>query len=307
MASGVLARPVATSRGRLGRRFRDNAWGYAFILPWIIGLLVFTGGPILGALGLSFTEWNLMSPAKFAGFANYQRLVTDGQFGRAMYQTAYFTFASVPIGMALSFFLALLVNQKLRGINLFRTIFFLPGITSTVAIALLWGLIYDSQAGLLNWLLSLLHVPGPNWLGDPHWAMPAIIIMSVWRGLGFDMVIFLAGLQAIPEEYYEAARIDGAGRFQLVWRITLPLISFTTFFILITSLIGSFRVFDQAFVLTQGGPAYSTITLVYYIYQHAFQRFNMGYASALAYMLFAITFIVTMVQWILQKKWVHYD
>jgi multiple sugar transport system permease protein len=289
------------------RRWRDNAWGYLFIAPYLVGLLVFTLGPILGALGLSFANWDLMSPPRLAGGGNYQRLVNDSVFWVSLFNTAYYTFVSVPLGMLVSFGLALLVNQKLRGITFFRTVYFLPGLSSIVAVALMWGWLYDGHAGLINWLLGLIGIRGPLWLGDPLWAMPAVIIMSVWRGVGFDMVIFLAGLQAIPEEYYEAARLDGANRWHLMRFVTLPLLSFTTFFILITSIIWSFRVFDQTYVLTQGGPDYATVTLVYYIYQHAFQRFNMGYAAAIAYILFAITFIVTMVQWFGQRRWVYYE
>jgi multiple sugar transport system permease protein len=248
-----------------------------------------------------------MVAPRFTGGENYQELIDDPVFWRALLNTAYYTFVSVPLGMIGSFLLALLVNQKLRGITLFRTVYFVPGLTSIVAVALMWGWLYDGQAGLVNWALGLVGIEGPLWLGDPLWAMPAVIIMSVWRGLGFDMVIFLAGLQAVPEEYYEAVRIDGANRWQSLRHVTIPLISFTTFFILITDIIWSFRVFDQTYVLTQGGPEYATVTLVYYIYQHAFQRFNMGYAAAIAYVLFAITFVVTIIQWTLQKRWVYYE
>ncbi len=308
MATAELAPKSAVSRSRRMRRLRENATGYLFIAPWIIGLVVFTGGPIFGGLALSLFDWDTLSAPEFIGFDNFTRLPTDERFVRSLHQTVYFTFASVPLGLTISFLLALLVNQKLKGVNFFRTAYFLPGVSSVVAIALIWGWLYDGHTGLVNFLLDL--IPGvtpPLWLVDTRWSMPAVIIMSVWRTMGFDMIIFLAGLQAIAPEYYESARIDGANRWQLLRHITLPLISFTIFFLVVVSIIGSFKVFEQTLILTNGGPAFSTYTLVFYIYRHAFQQFNMGYASAMAFTLFAITFIVTMFQWRMQRRWVHYD
>ena len=176
-----------------------------------------------------------------------------------------------------------------------------------VAIALIWGWLYDSHTGLINFALGSVGLPEPVWLKDTKAAMPAVMIMSVWRTCGFDMIIFLAGLQAIAPEYYESARIDGANRWQLMRHITLPLISFTIFFLFVVSVIGSFKVFEQTLILTNGGPAFSTYTVVFYIFRHAFRQFNMGYASAMAFSLFAITFAVTMFQWRMQRRWVHYD
>ena len=304
--TGIVSESVI-SRNRRRRRLRENLTGYLFIAPWIIGLLVFTGGPILGGLALSLYEWDTLSPPEFIGLGNFFKLPTDKRFVQSLHQTVYFTFVSVPVGLTISFCMALLVNQKLKGVNFFRTAYFLPGVSSMVAVALIWGWLYDSHTGLINFTLGSIGLPQPVWLKDTKAAMPAVMIMSVWRTCGFDMIIFLAGLQAIAPEYYESARIDGANRWQLMRHITIPLISFTIFFLFVVSVIGSFKVFEQTLILTNGGPAFSTYTVVFYIFRHAFRQFNMGYASAMAFSLFAITFAVTMFQWKMQRRWVHYD
>jgi len=214
----------------------------------------------------------------------------------------------VPVRTALALLLAIALNQQLRGVSVFRAAYFLPTITSAVAAATVWRWIYEPNFGLLNSLLYAIGVAHPPaWLSSPAWAMPALILLGVWQGLGFQMVIFLAGLQGIPTHLYEAAAIDGAGWWARFRHITLPLISPTTFFVLIISVIGSYQVFDQAFVLTEGGPGYATTTLVYYIYEYAFQFFKMGYAAAMAWILFAIVFVLTVIQFRIQARWVHYD
>jgi multiple sugar transport system permease protein len=209
--------------------------------------------------------------------------------------------------MAISLTLALVLNRSLPGMGMLRTLFLIPVISSTVATALLWGLMLDPYIGLVNFILQVLHLPTSGWLTDVHMAMPAIIIMTVWKGLGYNMVLFLAGLQGVPQELREVARIDGANWWQEFANVTLPMISPTTFFVLVMSIITSFQVFDQTWVLTKGGPQEATTTLVYYVYQTGFQNLRMGYASAIAYALFFLTLIVVMIQWVTQKRWVFYQ
>jgi multiple sugar transport system permease protein len=207
----------------------------------------------------------------------------------------------------LALLFAVALNQRIRGIVFYRTAYFLPVISSTVAISLIWEWLYEPQYGLLNYVLGFLGIHGIQWLGDPNTAMPSIMIVSIWRDLGFNMVIFLAGLQAVPQELHEAAAIDGAGSFERFRFVTLPMLSPTIFFVIVLSIIGSFKVFDQAYVMTQGGPLNATTTVVYYIFTQAFQWFHMGYAAALGYVLFAIILAFTLLQFKLQRSWVHYE
>uniref|UniRef100_A0A540VLY4 Sugar ABC transporter permease n=2 Tax=Litorilinea aerophila TaxID=1204385 RepID=A0A540VLY4_9CHLR len=281
--------------------------GYIFIAPLLVGLLVFTYGPVLAAFGLSFTKGDYISTPKWIGLDNYRALLQDELFWKSLWNTVYYVVGVVPLGIVLSLLLALAMNQKLRGIVFYRSIFFLPTITSSVAISLMWLWIYNPEFGVLNFLLRLVGVKGPAWLSTPEWAMPAVIIMAVWRGLGYNMLIFLAGLQGIPEVYYEAAEIDGAGGWAKFRYITVPLLSPTTFMLLILGLIGAFQVFEYTYVMTGGGPLYSTLTMVLYVYTNAFRFFEMGYASALAYVLFFILLGLTLVQFKYQDRWVHYE
>ncbi len=285
----------------------ENLWAFAFLALSLIGLLVLTIGPILASFFLSFTDWDALGPANLVGLRNFIQLAHDPTFFRALWNTVFYTLVSVPAGMVLSLALALALNRSLRGIGLFRTLFMIPVISSTVATALLWGLMLDPYIGLVNYLLQAAHLPTSGWLTDTRMAMPAIIIMSVWKGLGYNMVLFLAGLQGIPQELREAARIDGATRWREFIHVTLPMLSPTTFFVLVISMISSFQVFDQTWVLTKGGPQEATITLVYYVYQTGFQQLRMGYASAIAYVLFFITLVVVMLQWFTQRRWVFYQ
>lgn len=285
----------------------ENVVGYLFVAPLIFGLLIFTYGPVLAAFGLSFTKGDYISTPRWIGLDNYIRLLNEDLFWKSVRNTLYYVVGVVPAGMILSLLLALAMNQKLRGIVAFRTVFFLPTITSSVAISLMWLWIYNPEFGVLNFLLKQIGLRGPAWLSSPTWAMPAVIIMAVWRGLGYNMLIYLAGLQGIPEVYYEAAEIDGAGRLAKFWHITVPLLSPTTFLLLILGMIGAFQVFEYTYVMTGGGPVYSTLTLVLHIYNNAFRNFEMGYASALAYVLFFILLGLTFVQFRMQRHWVHYE
>jgi multiple sugar transport system permease protein len=285
----------------------ENMVGYLFVAPLIFGLIIFTYGPVLAAFGLSFTKGDYISTPRWIGLDNYNALLDDKLFWQSLRNTLYYVAGVVPAGMVLSLLLALAMNQKLRGIVFFRTIFFLPTISSSVAISLMWLWIYNPEFGVLNFLLRQFDIRGPAWLSSPEWAMPAVMVMAVWRGLGYNMLIYLAGLQGIPEVYYEAAEIDGAGKWAKFWNITVPLLSPTTFMLLILSVIGAFQVFEYTYVMTGGGPVYATLTMVLYVYNNAFRDFEMGYASALAYVLFFILLGLTVIQFRLQRRWVHYE
>lgn len=302
-----MDRKLPRRRGPLGVFKLETLQAYLFLLPTIIGLLLFNLWPILASALISLTQWDIITDPVFIGFENYRSLLDDMQFKAAFGNTFYYTFVSVPLLIVIPFILALLLNTKMRGEMFFRTCYFLPVVTSTVAVATVWYWIYNADFGLINLLLyQVFGIVGPNWLGSAAWAMPAVIIMSVWKSAGYNMVIFLAGLQGVPENLYESARIDGASGWQQMVHITVPLVSPTTFFVLITTLISAFQVFEQTYVLTQGGPYYSTLTMVYYTYQQAFDYFRMGYASALAWILFIVTMVFSFIQMVLQKKWVQY-
>lgn len=294
-------------REAIGRLVSSEGFqGWLFISPVVFGLLVWWIGPVIAALLLSLTSGNFRSPT-WVGTENYQRLLQDELFWKSLRNTLYYVSGVIPLGVSLSLLLAVAMNARIRGIVVYRTIFFLPVVSSGVAIALLWTWIYHPEFGILNFLLSLVGLPRVPWLASIEWAMPAIIIMSVWRGLGYQMVIFLAGLQSIPETLYEAAKIDGANSWQQFRHITLPMLSPTTFFVIVLSFISAFQVFEASYVMTQGGPYYATLTIVLYIFQNAFQFFKMGYAAALSYVLAIILLSVTLVQLVLQKRWVHYE
>ena len=229
---------------------------------------------------------------------SYRRLIHDDRFGRAVINTAYFTFASIPLTMALGLGVAILLNQQIRARGLFRTMYYLPVITPFVVASIIWKWIYNADYGFLNYYLQQTGIVDHPilWLSDKDLAMPAVIAMNVWKGIGFDMVVYLAGLQAIPEELYEAAKVDGASAWQRFWRVTLPLLSPTTIFLIVIGVINSFQVFTQIFVMTNGGPVDRTTTVVYYMYLTAFKFFEMGYATAIAYALFAMIFVFTLLQ-----------
>ncbi|HEW91467.1 MAG TPA: sugar ABC transporter permease [Thermotogaceae bacterium] len=279
------------------RRYLSESFGaFAFLLPSFIHLMIFGLAPIGFALYLSFHQWNIVIPEKpFVGFDNYVKLFGDKFFWNAMKNTAIYTL-HVPIGMAFSLFVAVLLNQRIKGISLFRTILFLPSVSSFVAVAMIWQFMYNPEFGLLNVILSKLGLPQLNWLGDPKIALISVMIVSIWSQIGYQMVIFLAGLQGIPAYLYEAAKIDGSNKWQMFWKITLPLLRPTTLFVLITSVIGSFQVFTSIYIMTQGGPLRSTDVVVYHIYKNAWEYMKMGYASAMAWILTIIIFIATLLQ-----------
>lgn len=294
-------------RGNALRR-RETLAAYGFLLPNLIGFLIFTLLPVVAALLISLTDWNLLQPPKWVGLKNFVTLAQDPLFRKVLGNTAIYVLGTVPVQMILALLVAMALNQGLPGTLFFRAAFFMPVVTSAVAIALVWRWIYNADFGVLNSFLYMLGVSDPpNWLTSTRWALPSVMIMSVWQQIGFSMVLFLAGLQGVPEHLYEAARIDGAGPFQRFLFITVPMLTPTTFFVFVINIINSFQVFDQAFIMTGGGPANATNTIVYNIYQNAFQFFKMGYAAAMAWVLFAIIFVVTVVQFRFQSRWVHYE
>ena len=287
---------MATKQFSQSYNKKEVLWGYAFITPILIGFIVFMLYPLLASLYLSLTNSDGITPPKFIGLDNYVNLFKDNDFIQSLKVTVYYVVGTVPIGALLSLLFALLLNQKVRFMTFYRTAYFLPVITSMVAVATVWKWLYNTDYGLINGFLAKLGLFEPPWLANELWAMPSVMIMSIWKGIGFNMVIFLAGLQGISPSMYEAAKIDGANSFQRFIYITVPLLRHTTFFVIIMSIIGSFQVFDQIFVMTNGGPANSTSVIVYYIYQNAFIFFKQGYASAMAYILFGIIFIATLIQ-----------
>jgi multiple sugar transport system permease protein len=293
-------RPPRRRLSRAGRA--EAAAGYAFLLPNFLGFLAFSLIPIGFCIWLTFTKWNLVLPPQANGLRNYQDMISDKLFWKTLWNTIYYTVGAVPAGIFIAFWLALLLNRGMRGVRFFRTVYFLPYVTLTVAIAIVWSWIYNPDLGLLNFLLGKIGINGPAWLQDPTWAMPAIIIMSNWKGIGYPMLIFLAALQGVPEEYYESARLDGATWLQQIRHVTVPGVAPATFYVVVISFIGAMQGFDQFYVMTQGGPAYATTTIVMYIYQQGFQWFNMGYAATLAVALFFLIAVVTALIWRSQSR-----
>ena len=307
VATTDTARPPITahsaSTGMVGDRgWKRAAWVAVFLLPGLSGLLVFTIGPILASLVLTLYEWDLLTDPEYVGLDNFRRLWNDDDYWAALRHTLYYIAGYVPLVMILALLIALALNAKLRGLSFIRTAFFLPVVSSWVAVALLWSWLFNPRFGLINYGLSGLGIDGPGWLFDPDWAMPAIILTSVWKDLGFVMVLFLAGLQAIPRDYYEAAELDGAGPIERFRSITLPLLAPTTFFVTVISIINSFQVFPQVWVMTEGGPAGATTVLVERVVKHAFSYGEMGYAAAISWVLFALVFLVTAAQLWLQRR-----
>ncbi len=287
---------------------RDNFYGYLFISPWLIGgFLCLTIYPMLSAFWHSFTRYNIIRPAQWVGLENYQRLMGDPLFWKSLYNTAFFTFLGIPLWLVIAFALALLLHQKLKGMGIYRTIFYMPTIVPGVAVAVLWIQLLHPNFGLINALLAMIGISGPSWLTSEAWAKPAIILLRCWAGVGGSMIIFLAQLRSLPEHLYEAAKIDGASNWQQLIRITIPLMTPTIYFNLLVSLIGSFQVFTEAYIMTEGGPVNATTFYVYYFFQQAFNYFNMGYASAMTVIMFIIILVVTIFINRSSGRWVHYN
>ncbi len=290
---------------------RHRRWaryeGYLFIAPLFVGIFAFILIPILVSFVMSFTKWDFVTSPEFVGIQNYiQMLTKDRLFWKVLGNTFRYVLFSVPLSATIPLALAVLLNQKVPGITFYRVAFFLPLVTSVVAIGLLWRWMYDSDFGLINYVLQSFGIQGPHWLSDPNLAMPAVVFATVWQGLGYNIIIYLAGLQGIPDHLYEAATIDGAGDLQKFFRITIPMLTPQIFFVLVVSFIGGFQSFGLIYVMTQGGPVNSTNVYVYYLWQTAFSSAKMGYASALSWVLTLIMVAATLFQVRLSRRWVFY-
>lgn len=312
------AKPVARLRspGLIGTlvgarsplEIHQALWGYIFLLPWLLGLLIFTIGPILVSAYFSLMEYDVLSPPKFIGLENYIRAFTgDKQFWPSLWRTLDYSLQVVPLGIISSLLLAMLLNQGYKGTSFFRTMFFLPSLTPAVALALVWTWLLHPQLGPLNIALGWVGIQGPGWLADKLWALRSLVLMALWAGVGGNqMLIFLAGLQSVPRELLEAAQIDGAGPWARFRHVTIPMISPTLLFNLILGIIGALKVFTLAFVATNGGPSFSTWFYALHIYNQAFNYFRMGYASALAWIFVVILMVFTYLQLHLSRRWVYY-
>ncbi len=291
-------------RSSLTRR-REAIAFYLTISPWLAGFILFTLGPMLLSLYVSFTNWDLLSDPVWVGLNNYADMATDPRFLQSLKVTVFYTLAYVPLDMLGGLMLALLVRPRLRGMGIFRTVFYLPTVLSGVAFVVVWLWMLNPRGGLINLLLAQIGIQGPRWLMDPNWALPSLVLMSFW-GWGRTMVIFLGGLLVIPGELYEAAAMDGAGRLRSFFAVTLPLLTPTIFFNLVLSVISTFQTFTNAYLATNGGPLDATLFLVLYIYRQAFEYFSMGYAAALAWVLFMVILVLTVLLFRSQRFWVFY-
>ncbi len=288
------------------RRRQDAVAGYLFIMPWLLGFLIFVLGPIAVSLYLSFTDYEIVSTPTFTGLRNFELLIADRLFWQALKVSSIYVFISVPLGLIFSFSVALLMNQQVRWIGLWRTIYYIPTLVPVIASTMLWLWIFNPQFGLLNMALRLVGIEGPLWLGHSRWALPSLIIMSLWT-VGAPMLIYLAGLQGIPTDLYEAAEMDGAGVIAQFRHVTIPMMTPVIFFNLVINIIAAFQIFAQPFIMTQGGPRYATLFYVLYLYQNAFKFFRMGYASALAWVLFAVILVLTVLIFRSSTGWVYYE
>jgi multiple sugar transport system permease protein len=300
----------AAKKKGLSRKAKDNLAGYLFISPWIIGFIGLTLGPLLFSLAASFTDYNITSKMNFVGLDNFKRMFTmDDLFRTSLYNTLYYVIFSVPLTTAGAILLGVLLNQKVKGMKVFRTIYYLPAVLSGVAVYFLWMQLLSPSTGLVNTMLSWFGIEGPAWLFDPEWTKPALLLMKMWS-VGGGMLLYLASLQGVSSQMYEAADIEGATSWQKFFHITLPMISPIIFFDVITSTIGSFQIFQEAYVMTEngsGGPGNSLLFYNLHMWNNAFEVFNMGYASAMAWLLFIIVMILTVVNMKLGKRWVHYE
>ena len=287
-------------------RKREAIFGYLFLSPWLIGILVFLIGPMIASIYLSFTRYKVVAPPVWIGLENYSRMFTDQFVWISLRVTSVYTLFSVPMGMITAMSVAVLLNQKIVASGFFRTVFYLPAVISGVAVALVFSWIFNYRFGILNYFLSLAGVEGPNWLGSPRYALSAFVIMSLW-GIGGNVVIYLAGLQGVPVALHEAATIDGANAWTRFWKITLPLMTPVILFTMVMGVIGTFQTFTQAYIMTGGGPAYATLFYLLYLYKNAFSWFEMGYASALAWLLFLVILVLTVILWRTSARWVYYE
>jgi len=302
----VATTTMRARRRGLSQRAREEIAGYICITPWIIGFLIFTAGAMLFSLGLVFYKTDLLTGFHFYGLRNIAKLGNDPLFRKSLGVTSYYSFVTVPLSLIIGLLIALGLNQSLVAQGFWRTLYYLPSVTSGIAVAMLWIWIFHPDAGLLNQALKLIGISGPRWLYSEQWALPAFIIMGTW-GAGGNMLLYLAGLQSIPTHLFEAARMDGANSWRVFWNVTLPMLSPTIFFNLIMGIIGSFQVFTQALVMTNGGPNNATLTIMLYLYRKGFEQFQFGYASAIAWVLFGIIIVLTLLVFRSSAVWVYYE
>ena len=298
----TVIRPKLTKNARIEERY-----GYLFISPWLIGFVIFSGGPILVSIFMSFTFYDIVNPSRWTGFGNYISLFQDELFWISLKSTATYAASTVGVGIVAAFAMALLLNRSIAGLSFWRTLFYLPSVISGVAVSLLWMWIFQRDFGILNQLLwQLFRIEGPGWFSSDKWVIPSLMIMSLWS-IGGGIIIYLARLQSIPTELYEAAEIDGAGTWRKLWSVTIPLMTPVIFFQLIMGIIGSFQVFTVAFVVTSGRPTYAWLFYVLYLYRNAFEYYKMGYASAMAWVLFTILLLLTASVFRTAQYWVYYE
>ncbi len=297
---------IANFANRLTQRQREEVAGWTFALPWIIGFVFLTALPMVASALIAFTDWNVIQPMQWVGLKNIQQATTDPLVWQSLKVTTIYAFVSVPLQVVLGLAVALLLNSNIRGLRFYRTIYFLPSVLSGVAVALLWRWIYASDFGLINSLLAEVGIRGPGWLGNPDWALPALIGMAMWH-VGGGMIVYLAGLQGVPSELYEAAAVDGANAWVRLRYITLPMISPVIFFQLVTGLIAALQIFTEPLIMTNGGPQNATLTMILYLYRNAFQFFKMGYASVMAWILFFYILALTLLIFRSSQLWVFYS
>lgn len=295
----------AKRKSRLARK--EAVEGFVCIAPWLFGFVFFTLGPVIFSFVMSLSKWDMINPPKFVGFENYATILTDDfRFRQSLKVTAIYAGTAVPLGLVCSLALAMLLNLNVKGMRIFRSIFYIPAILPGVAVSMVWLMVFRYQGGIFNTLLGMVGIAPVKWLTSTEMALPSFVIMSLW-GVGGGMIIYLAGLQSVPTQLYEAAEIDGAGSWAKFRTVTLPMISPTIFFNLIMGIIGSFQVFTSSFIMTQGGPAYATLFYVLYLYQKAFKYLQMGYACALAWILFGVILLLTLIVFKSSAAWVYYE
>jgi len=308
MATTTTAESLpSTPKKRMSLARREARTAYSLISPWIIGFIVFTLGPMVASFYFSFTDYSIAKSPNWVGFANFlEMFFKDYRFWHSLKVTLTYAIFAIPMGLILGLLLALLLNTNVPGISLWRTLYYTPSVVSGVAVAILWAYLFNPQYGLINWMLSLINIKGPGWLNSPDWALWALIIMSLW-GVGGGMIIYLAGLQGIPTTLYEAAEVDGATKIRQFFSITLPLITPVLFYNMVIGIISTFQIFTQVYVMTAGGPVESTLFYNLYLYNNAFRYQRMGYASALAWILFIIVLVMTLLVFRSSAMWVYYE
>jgi len=302
-----VTNPVTAWKAMPPIRRQEALTFYLWISPWLIGFLIWQLWPLIQSLWLSFTNYRILNVPQFIGLANIEKLVNDADFWQSLRVTLGYVIGVVPIGSAIALTAAMALAQKLRGVNFWRTVYFLPSIVSGVAAAVMWWYVFNPDNGLINSALASLGINGPGWLSDPYWALPSVIIVGWWSGIGGQVVIYLAGLKGIPQSLYESADIDGADGWAKFRNITLPMLSPTIYFNLVVGIIGAFQVFDVAFSITEGGPNKATQVYIYNVYQEAFLNQNMGYASLLSWVLFIMIMILTLIVTAISRSRVYYE